>query len=127
MGSGQRDTHAIIEDFLSESAAPPSALEPLGVPGSDRAPPPLTYDDDRITAALERAGWDRRKDAELLSISHMTFYRWLERDAHLRELLDSDPAALRQRLQDAAGDLERLAQELQTTVAVLVRLLARKR
>ncbi|HVZ88943.1 MAG TPA: sigma 54-interacting transcriptional regulator [Polyangia bacterium] len=123
----QRNTHAIVEEFLAESAGPPFALEPLAVPGSDRTTTPLTYDDDRITAALERAGWNRRKAAALLGISHMTFYRWLERDAHLRELLDSDPAALRQRVQNAAGDLELIARELQTTVAVLVRLLARKR
>jgi hypothetical protein len=57
----------------------------------------------------------------------MTFYRWLEKDAHLRELLDTEPAELRHRLDDVGGDINRLAADLQTSPAVLTRLLARKR
>jgi two-component system nitrogen regulation response regulator GlnG len=120
------DTHGIVGEFLSESANP-GLVTPLEPADADSAPTPITLDVDRITAALERAGWQRLKAGDLLGVSRRTFYRWLERDAHLRELLDADPDDLRQQLAAAGGDVQRLAADLGTTPTVLQRLLARKR
>jgi|SRR5579871_651914 len=119
-------THAIVGEFLAESAMPELPI-PIDGPDDQPTPPPITLDADRMTAALERAGWQRLKAAELLGVSRRTFYRWLERDAHLRALLDADPQELQRKLAASGGETQRLAADLGTSPAILQRLLARKR
>ncbi|HVV52511.1 MAG TPA: sigma 54-interacting transcriptional regulator [Polyangia bacterium] len=120
------DTHAIVSEFLQESATP-DLVRPVQPADDHSTPTPITFDEERITAALEKAGWQRLKAAELLGVSRRTFYRWLDRDAHLRQLLDADPEELKRQLAAVGGDIDRLAADLGTTPAVLRRLLARKR
>ena len=120
------DTHAIIEKFLKDDIDP-MAAPPVEVPDTDAILAPSKHTADHIVAVLERAGWNRRKAAKLLGIGHNTFYLRLDRDPHLRELLEIEPSELQRRLRAAGGDAERLATELGTSPAVLGRLLARKR
>ena len=64
------------------------AAPPVETAATDATPTPAKHTAEHVVAVLERAGWNRRKAAKLLGISHNTFYLRLDRDPHLRELLD---------------------------------------
>ena len=76
-------------------------------------------------AALERSRWNRSKAAEVLRVGRTTLYEWLEKYPQLRSVMAVGEAELRRRLNDAGGDVERLAAELGTTAALVNRRLAR--
>jgi len=118
------DTHSEVRRFLADDAA--SVISPSSTTlHPPETPPPVRHSEEHLVAALERSRWNRSKAAEVLRVGRTTLYEWLEKYPQLRSVMAVGEAELRRRLNDAGGDVERLAAELGTTAALVNRRLAR--
>jgi two-component system, NtrC family, nitrogen regulation response regulator GlnG len=120
------DTHSEVRKFLLDDATSIVSPSARSLDAAE-APRPARYSEEHLLAALERSRWNRSKAAEVLGVGRTTLYDWLERAPPLRSVLGVSEPELRRRLNDAGGDVERLAAELGTTADLVNRRLAPKR
>ena len=111
---GTRDTHTVVRErlaVLAELVRPPTSAAP---PMGKKAPRDLV-------AALEAAGWNRRQAMKVLNISKQTLWRELGKRPELARLLALSPRDLARGLEACAGDVARLAREVDVPEALLAR------
>jgi two-component system nitrogen regulation response regulator GlnG len=111
---GSRDTHTVVRERLA-------VLAELARPLTSAAPPMGKKAPRDLLAALEAAGWKRRQAMKVLNISKQTLWRALQKRPELARLLDLSPRDLARGLEACAGDVARLAREVDVPEALLAR------
>jgi two-component system nitrogen regulation response regulator GlnG len=111
---GARDTHTVVRERLAVLAELARPLTSAAPPMGEKAPRDLV-------AALEAACWNRRQAMKVLNISKQTLWRALRKRPELARLLDLSPRDLARGLEACAGDVARLAREVDVPEALLAR------
>lgn len=120
------DTHSVITDFLANDLLlSPRAPNSRPIQKKPRADIEIT--EERLLAALEKAGWNRARAASSFKVARNTFWRWLCKYPDLRRLADIPTEDLLRDLQACANDVDKLATKLDVPANLIRRRLAGRR